>query len=303
MEKKLAIVIPYFKIQFFEECLQSLYSQTNKNFNIYIGNDNSPDDPKNLINEFEGELNIIYKNFENNLGKISLVNQWERCLELVNEETWIMILGDDDKISSDCVDSFYKSLDKVNFERCDVIRFASQKIDKNGDLSSPIFKHPLHENSKDFIFRKFRGETRSSLSEYIFKKKAIFKTKFKEFPLGWHSDDLAILECSKFERIYSINDAVVYFRNSGVNITSLKSNLIDKNEASFRFYIYLLKVRADNFNIKEKRILFQKLEKTYLNDKKSLFFFWEFTKVNFKHLRIMGYTIFWKKFFKYIKEN
>lgn len=303
MENKLAIVIPYFKIQFFEECLRSLYSQTNKNFNIYIGNDNSPDDPKNLIDEFGVELNITYKNFENNLGKISLVSQWERCLELVNEETWIMLLGDDDKISSDCVDSFYKSLDRVNYERCDVIRFASQKIDKNGDPSSPIFKHPLHENSIDFIFRKFRGETRSSLSEYIFKKKAIFETKFMEFPLGWHSDDLAILECSKFEIIYSINDAVVYFRNSGINITSLNSNVIDKNEASFRFYLYLLKVKADKFNIKEKRILFQKLEKAYLNDKKRLFFFREFTKVNLIYFRFMGYMIFWKRFLKTIWKN
>jgi len=298
MEKKLAIVVPYFKIQFFEECLKSLHNQTNQNFNLYIGNDNSPEDPYALIDEFGDKLNITYKKFENNLGKISLVNQWRRCIELINQETWIMILGDDDKISSDCVDSFYNSVKELEYEDCDVMRFASQKIDRNGNTTSHIFTHHRIENSIDFLFRKFRGDTRSSLSEYIFKRNTIEAVQFKNFPLGWHADDLAILECSKFGSIYSINDAVVYFRNSGFNITSLNSNLIDKNEASFRFYLYLLKVRADNFNIKERRILFQKLEKTYLNDKKRLFFFWEFTKVNCIHHRFMGYIIFWKKFFR-----
>lgn len=41
----LAIVIPYYKITFFEDTLESLAHQTDKRFKVYIGDDASP---KNL---------------------------------------------------------------------------------------------------------------------------------------------------------------------------------------------------------------------------------------------------------------
>ena len=45
----LAIVIPYYNMQFFEETLQSLSSQSDQRFRVYIGNDASPDNPEFLI--------------------------------------------------------------------------------------------------------------------------------------------------------------------------------------------------------------------------------------------------------------
>lgn len=41
----LAIVIPYYKINYFEETLKSLSNQTDKKFKVYIGNDASENDP------------------------------------------------------------------------------------------------------------------------------------------------------------------------------------------------------------------------------------------------------------------
>lgn len=40
----LAIVIPYYKLTFFEETLQSLANQSDKRFKVYIGDDASPED-------------------------------------------------------------------------------------------------------------------------------------------------------------------------------------------------------------------------------------------------------------------
>ena len=67
----LAIVIPYYKKLFFKQTLDSLVNQTNKNFRVYIGNDNSPEDPSSIIEEYKSKLNLIYKSFNNNLGKKS----------------------------------------------------------------------------------------------------------------------------------------------------------------------------------------------------------------------------------------
>ena len=49
---QLAIIIPYYKIDFFEETLQSVAAQTNKNFTLYIGNDASPNSPLPLIQKY-----------------------------------------------------------------------------------------------------------------------------------------------------------------------------------------------------------------------------------------------------------
>lgn len=47
--KKLAIVIPAYKVDFFETVLFSLAQQTCKDFTVYIGEDCSRDDFKSLI--------------------------------------------------------------------------------------------------------------------------------------------------------------------------------------------------------------------------------------------------------------
>ena len=49
MKSNLAIVIPYYKIDFFAATLDSLVHQTNTNFTVYIGNDASPTNPEELI--------------------------------------------------------------------------------------------------------------------------------------------------------------------------------------------------------------------------------------------------------------
>ena len=82
----LAIIIPYFKLTFFEETLKSLANQTDKIFKVYIGNDASPENPKIVLEKYENKLNFKYKKFETNLGSFSLVKQWERCIDLIEDE-------------------------------------------------------------------------------------------------------------------------------------------------------------------------------------------------------------------------
>ena len=68
MKNKLAIVIPYYKIDFFEETLKSVAAQTDNRFTLYIGNDKSPHDPSPLIEKYFPKGNYHYYNYEDNLG-------------------------------------------------------------------------------------------------------------------------------------------------------------------------------------------------------------------------------------------
>jgi len=255
----LAIVIPFFRINFFEENLTSLAAQTNKNFNVYIGNDASPDNPEGLIDSFKTRLNITYKRFDENLGGTSLTGQWARCIEMINEEEWIMILGDDDVLEENVAQNFYLQYSQFT-GKTDVIRFASQVIDSTGTPKSPVFNHPIWEKASDSFFRWLNGKTRSSLSEHIFTKEAYTINKFKNYPLGWHSDDIAWLDFPGAKQIYSINESVVLVRHSDLNITTATDNLELKNEASLRFQNDLVFEKLENFSKTQKRKLLLNFE-------------------------------------------
>ena len=110
MDINLAIVIPYYKINFFEKTLSSLAQQTDKRFRVYIGDDASPDSPEKLLEKYQGKFNFTYKKFNDNLGSISLVKQWERCIDMMKDEEWLMILGDDDVLDTNVVEQFYTNL-------------------------------------------------------------------------------------------------------------------------------------------------------------------------------------------------
>ena len=92
----LAIVIPYYKLTFFEETLQSLSLQTDKRFKVYIGDDASPENPAVLLKKYKGQFEFVYCRFEANLGSISLIKQWDRCIGMTGGEQWLLVLCDDD---------------------------------------------------------------------------------------------------------------------------------------------------------------------------------------------------------------
>ncbi len=65
----LAIIIPYYKLTFFEETLQSLVNLTDERFKVYIGNDGIPEDPSYLFqkNKLLDEMIGIYLNNKKNV--------------------------------------------------------------------------------------------------------------------------------------------------------------------------------------------------------------------------------------------
>lgn len=92
MANKLAIIIPAYKDAFFNKTLESLAQQTNKNFTVYIGDDNSPYNLEKIVSEYSNQLNIIYKRFPTNLGSTDLVLQWNRCLSMIQDEDFFLSL-------------------------------------------------------------------------------------------------------------------------------------------------------------------------------------------------------------------
>lgn len=267
----LAIVIPFYKHTFFEYTLQSLAGQSSKDFRVYIGDDASPNSPKDLLEKFEGKFDFVYHRFETNLGGLSLTQQWERCITLSESEEWLMILGDDDVLEMNVVEEFHKNIFEIKNQGINVVRFSTQKIDQYSSPISEVYLHPKTEKAVDFLFRK----TRSSLSEYVFKKENVIKIGFQNFSLGWFSDILAVLEFSKFDTVFTINESLVFIRISNDSISGKQDNFKLKSSATFDFYYYLLKNKDRVFNKLQTQELKKCICKVYLNDKKQVLNFFK----------------------------
>lgn len=290
----LAIVIPYYKLTFFEATLESLANQTDQRFTVYIGDDASTENPAVLLEKFNGTFNFVYKRFDNNLGGTSLTKQWERCIALLGDEKWLMILGDDDVLGENVVGEFYVNLDSTTKNEIHVVRYASQLINKNGESISMVFKHPFIEKSTDFIIKKLRSQTRSSLSEYVFMKDNLIKIGFKDFPSAWYVDDLAILEFSRFKMIYTINQALVYIRFSALSISGDSNFLKQKNKAKFEFFKYLLFEKRVYFSKSQYDFLFFNLSKCFLNSKLKIGYFFKISWISLRLLLVTQYFEFIK---------
>ena len=285
----IAIVIPFYKLTFFEATLESLANKTDKRFVVYLGNDASPEEPCELLKKFKGKFDFNYKKFANNIGGISLVKQWERCIAMSRDEEWIMILGDDDVLGTNVVERFYENLAEIKLVS-NVVRFASYKIDEEGNKTSSIYSHPKLEYSIDFLFR----ETRSSLSEYVFNKKKVLEIGFKDFPLAWFSDVLAVIEFSDFKNVFSINEAEVFIRITDLSISGKDDNYKLKTKATFEFYFYLLSKKSIYFTKTQKVKLLKKIENCYLHNKKEISLFVKISKIYFTHFLVFDYLYFFK---------
>ncbi|MTH18081.1 glycosyltransferase [Flavobacterium sp. LC2016-01] len=251
-KNKLAIVIPAYKEIYLEEALESISSQTCKNFTVYIGDDHSPYDLFSIIEKFSDKININYFQFEKNLGGTDLVKQWERCIELTNDEEWIWLFSDDDVMEKNCVENFYKTLQTDT--ESDLFHFDVKVINNSGKILEASNQFPQKLGIEEFLIKRLNYQLHSFVVEYIFKKKVYYENfKFQNFDLAWCSDDATWVKFGLNKGITTISNAFVLWRYSEINISSnLKDEMIilRKLESAIQYITWLRSFNFKNYNNK-----------------------------------------------------
>lgn len=259
----LAIIIPYYKLKYFDACLNSLSEQTDKRFSVYIGDDKSPENLEKILSQYTGKFDFNYHRFDKNLGGTHLTKQWERCIQLSKDEDWIMILGDDDVLENNFVESFYKNVEEAIKKGIKVIRFASQIIDENGRLISEIYTHPKIEDAKTSHMKVITGKCRSTLTEHIFTRKTFEKQGFKDFPAAFGSDNVAWLEFPEFGNILTVNESKAFIRVSPDHISSANDTKIRdlRRQGIYQFKRFIISKYAHHFSLDEREIILKRAYK------------------------------------------
>jgi len=256
MKHQLAIIIPFYKIDFFEQTLISLKNQTDQRFTVYIGDDASPADLKPIFRQLNNDSwiseKVIYKRFDENLGRLSLVKQWERCIALTKHEEWLWLFSDDDIMEANCIACFYNSLKESN-AYYDLYKFNTSIIDKKNEVIGDSLSKPVAPlDNFSLIMGKITGQLSTFVVEYIFSRK-IYKEKkgFVDFPLAWGSDDATWAKFSDEKGLGHINCAKVSWRLSGTNISgNLSRDGIKKLKALLCYCNWILHFFKDHKEIK-----------------------------------------------------
>lgn len=268
----LAIVIPAYKHQFLRETLASLANQTCQNFNLYIGDDGSPNPIGEIVEEFKGRLDFVYKRFEENLGGKSLVGHWNRCIEMTRREEWIWLFTDDDLMSSGCVEAFYRTIEKD--QDAGLVRFNKVHIDEKREIKFEMFNTNQKTFFKDFLNEVLEFKRASvTLPEFIFKRDLHQRFGFLDFPLAWASDKGSFLQfASGISYVNNISENI-FFRENDFNISSVKTKpIVNKKILAvskyFRWLSNFLQKQPGYSTEEKKQILENYLDKqvcVYLN--------------------------------------
>jgi len=235
----LAIVIPAYKPDFFRAALESVAAQTDCRFRVYVGDDAAPPEIGRIASEIEASMSargidLVYRRFDENLGRRSLTAHWNRCVAL-SAEPWIWLFSDDDLMAPDCVASFHEALEAGDAST--VMRFDTEVIDAHGRTLGVNPPHPSRESGADFVFARLNGERNSYVVEYVFRRDAFERMGgFPDYPVAWCADDVAWYELSREGEIRTLPHGMVRWRASGLNITDAKrKNQREKLEAGARF--------------------------------------------------------------------
>jgi glycosyltransferase involved in cell wall biosynthesis len=250
----LGIVVPAYKIIYFEQVLKSIANQTCKNFTVYIGNDGSCEDFETIVSSYQREIPIVYQRFSENLGSRDLVAHWERCIDMAKDEQWIWLFSDDDIMEATCVENFYKSLSENN--NADVFHFNISRINEQNEIIDNCTLFPKILSSEDFLFGRLNGSLSSFVMEYIFRKDHFINNhRFENFDLAWGSDDATWIKLGIKRGIHTIENASVFWRKSRFNISPNKWNptiVYRKLDAQIKFARWAIE-KVDNGDINVKK--------------------------------------------------
>jgi hypothetical protein len=236
--QSLAIVIPAHKGAFLSRTLECLVNQTNKEFTVYIGNDAGEAGIEDIVSRYKDHLDIRYQYFDDNLGRLSLVKQWERCFALVQNEEWLWLLPDDDYADPQCVELFYDQLEKRDF---DLFRFNVHFVNADESIFKTNPALPGVQDAFDSLMEKLSFTRPSTVAEFIFNKMKFESIGFTEIPMAWGTDDLLWYMLGKDKGIRNCNEAFVYLRQSHLNISNNYCRLGKKKiKANFEFFSKLL---------------------------------------------------------------
>ena len=211
-----SFVMPAYKARYLFQAIESILNQSYRHLELIIVNDASPENIKDIVDQFS-DIRIKYIENEKNIGGNDLVANWNHCISYANND-YIILATDDDSFEPDFLYEAVKLIKK--YPSINLIRSGVKKLNNNNQIIDIEF--PLKEfmNSREFTLCWAKGYMISCVSNYIFKRNKLIESGgFISFPLAHFSDDATALTIAE-NGVANIPKNCTNFRVSEINLSN-----------------------------------------------------------------------------------
>lgn len=235
---KISFILPAYKGHHLAESIDSILSQTYKDFELIIVNDASHDKIDDIVEVYNDNRVSYYKNIENKGGK-DLVVHWNDCLEYAHGE-WAIMASDDDLYHPLFLQEMVKLITRypnANVFHCNQIR-----IDDNGDITG--FSQPARrlESAIEFGYRHILSQRINGIPAFVYRTSELKKMGgFINFPAATFSDIATTMQLSIDSDIVCSDQYLFKWRCNGENISSSKHSLMQRMFALDKSYEWCVK--------------------------------------------------------------
>lgn len=221
-----SFVMPAYKSHFLSIAIESILKQTYSVFELIIINDASPDNLKETVVQFQ-DKRIRYETNQTNIGGKDLVANWNHCIQFAQYD-YIILATDDDMFEPEFLQEAAKLIEK--YPEADIIRSGVKKIDEKGKVLDIEFPLKEYMTNREFTLQYAKGGMISCVSNYIYRKNALYKIGgFISFPRAHYSDDATALALS-LNGVACMNTNNFNFRVSSINLSNRNDYIIVKEQ-------------------------------------------------------------------------
>lgn len=227
------IAIPAYKSQWLSKAIASALNQEYDNIELIIVDDHSPFVLRNIVEPFLSDRRVSYYYNNTNLGKKSIVYNWNKCVDLAHGEFFVL-LCDDDVLYPNFVISLLALAAK--YPTCNVFHGHRAIVD---DATGEIEEEkpwPEYESFESFSNAEYSGKRHHTITEFLYRTDFLKEEKFEVFPVGYFSDNATILRLTKVGGIASTQSTVCQFRKSAEHITNNKKFEVGKAKAAIQYF-------------------------------------------------------------------
>lgn len=234
-----SIAIPAYKKEYLKETIISILNQDYTNFELIIVNDKSPANLDEIVKQFKDKRIRYFKNSEN-LGKKSIVYNWNHCLSYAQGEFFVLIC-DDDVMKPDFIS---RLLDlSFKYPQCNVFRARRELYNEVTQYTQEDPLWPIYETYNDFLSNTILGKRKHTISEFLYRTEYIkLKGGYDIYPVGFYADDASILKFSQQGGIVCSSEILLTFRKSLYHISSPIIQNFQKAKAALKFYKWLFSI-------------------------------------------------------------
>lgn len=249
-----SIAIPAYKKEYLKETIISILNQDYTNFELIIVNDKSPANLDEIVEQFKDKRIKYFKNSEN-LGRKSIVYNWNRCLSYAQGEFFTLIC-DDDIMKPNFISHLLDLT--LQYPQCNVFRARRELYNEITQYIQEDPFWPMYETYNDFLSNTILGKRKHTISEFLYRTKYIkSKGGYDIYPVGFYADDASILKFSQQGGIVCSSEILLTFRKSLYHISSPKIQNFQKAKAALKFYKWLFSII---YKAEQKMIIMNRLD-------------------------------------------